>query len=304
MADAQSSQEATDDAALPRTGYDVQSAVSSAHSLLNVGNQDGTTPRDEFHDSIPRAEMLLGQVLQEKFGERKVIRHGDRVTKINNTIEGPLRISNEAAAIRFLKENTTIPVPTVYETTSNSITMEFVEGSTIEEAWKDLSDTEIAAISEQLRDYLTQLRSLKGSFIGSFDGGPAVDARMFINEGGPFRTVPEYIDFVLSDPPRNWPGAAPMHSMVRSQMRTDYDVVLTHGDLKSINILVQGSRITAIIDWEYAGYYPEYLEYVSALRATAWQCPYYAALLEIFPRRYDTEYIADFMVSRITRNGR
>ncbi|KAG6365486.1 hypothetical protein INS49_007097 [Diaporthe citri] len=241
MADAQSSQDTTDDASLPRTGHDVGAAVASADSLSNVGNQDG-------------------QVLQEKFGVRKVIRHGDRVTKINNTTEGPLRISNEAAAIRFLRENTTIPVPTVYETTSNSITMEFVEGLTLEEAWKDLSSTEIAAISEELRDYLTQLRGLKGSFIGSFDGGPAVDSRLFVNEGGPFRTVAEHIDFVLSDPPRNWPGAAPMHNMVRSQMRTDYDVVFTHGDLKSINILVQGSRITAIIDWGYAGYYPEYLD--------------------------------------------
>lgn len=152
------------------------------------------------------------------------------MTKINNTAEGPLRISNEAETLRFLRDNTTIPVPTVYETTSNSITMEFVEGRTLEEAWKDFSDDEAAAVGDQPRDYLTQLRSLRGSTIGSFDGGPAVDCRMFINDGGPFRNVSEYIDFVLSDPPRNWPGAAPMHSIVRSQMRTDYDIVLTHGD--------------------------------------------------------------------------
>ena len=242
------------------------------------------------------------QVLQDAFSEKKVIRHGNRVTKTNTTIEGPLRVSNEAAALRFLRENTTIPVPKVYNTTETSITMEFVEGSTLEEAWKDLSDIEIAAIGEQLRDYLTQLRSLRGPFIGSFDGGPAVDCRVFVNEGGPSRTVPEYIDFVLSDPP-NWPGAAPMHSIVRSQMRPHYDVVFTHGDLEPVNILVEESRIKAIIDWEYAGYYPEYLGYVSALRGTTWRPPYYATLLDIFPQRYDTEYVADFLVSRITRNG-
>lgn len=223
--------------------------------------------------------------------------------KTNITTEGPLRISNEAAVLRFLTENTTIPVPKVYETTSTSITMEFVEGSTLEEAWEDLSVTEATAIGEQLRDYLTQLRKIRGSSIGSFDGGPAVDCRMFVNEGGPFRTASEYLDFVLSNPPRTWPGAAPMHDIVRSQMRTDYDVVLTHGDLKGINILVKGSRITSIIDWEYAGYYPEYLEYVSALRSTTWRCPYYAALLEIFPKRYDTEYVTDFLISRISRHG-
>lgn len=82
------------------------------------------------------------------------------MTKTNTTTEGPLRISNEAAVLRFLKENTTIPVPEVYETTSTSITMEFLEGSTLEEAWKDLSDTEATAIGEQLRDYLNQLRNI------------------------------------------------------------------------------------------------------------------------------------------------
>lgn len=86
-------------------------------------------------------------------------------------------------------------------------------------------------------------------------------------------------------------------------MRTNYDVVFTHGDLKGVNIIVKGARIEAIIDWEYAGYYPEYLEFVSALRAAQWDCPYYAPLLDIFPRRYDAEYVTDFLVSRITRNG-
>lgn len=127
---------------------------------------------------------------------------------------------------------------------------------------------------------------------------------MFVNEGGPFATVSDYVDFVLSDPPPKWPGAAPMHSIVRSQMRTDYDVVFTYGELVWVNILVQGARITGIIDWKYAAYYPEYLEYVAALSSTTWHCGYYAALLDIFPRRYDAEYVADFVVSRISRHGR
>ncbi|KAF9234081.1 hypothetical protein BU15DRAFT_53061, partial [Melanogaster broomeanus] len=38
-------------------------------------------------------------------------------------------------------------------------------------------------------------------------------------------------------------------------------VYLTHGDLLPRNILVDGSRITAIIDWETAGFYPEFWEY-------------------------------------------
>lgn len=133
------------------------------------------------------------------------------MTKTNIYVEGPLRIANEAATMRFLRENTTILVPEVYTTTGFSITMEFVKGLTLEEVWKDLSDVEAAAIGEQLRDYLAQLRSLYRLFIGSFDGGPAVNSRIFINKGGPFSTVTEYMDFILSDPPRDWPGAVPLY---------------------------------------------------------------------------------------------
>ena len=38
-------------------------------------------------------------------------------------------------------------------------------------------------------------------------------------------------------------------------------IVLTHGDLVPRNILVKNGRIVGIIDWEMAGFYPEYWEY-------------------------------------------
>ena len=42
---------------------------------------------------------------------------------------------------------------------------------------------------------------------------------------------------------------------------TEGQFYLTQGDLLPHNILVDGSKITAIIDWETAGYYPEFWEY-------------------------------------------
>ena len=40
--------------------------------------------------------------------------------------------------------------------------------------------------------------------------------------------------------------------------------VLTHGDLAARNIMVQDGRITGIVDWEYSGFFPEYMEYALA----------------------------------------
>jgi thiamine kinase-like enzyme len=39
--------------------------------------------------------------------------------------------------------------------------------------------------------------------------------------------------------------------------------VFTHSDLNPFNILLQGDRVVGIIDWESAGWYPQYWEYTS-----------------------------------------
>jgi len=52
----------------------------------------------------------------------------------------------------------------------------------------------------------------------------------------------------------------------RSRRPADYPIVFTQGDLAARNILVREGRIIALLDWEYAGWYPVYWEYVFALR--------------------------------------
>ena len=47
-------------------------------------------------------------------------------------------------------------------------------------------------------------------------------------------------------------------------------IVLTHGDMSPRNIIVQGTKVVALLDWEMAGYYPEYWEYTKALYRPAW----------------------------------
>ncbi|TFY63573.1 hypothetical protein EVJ58_g3183 [Rhodofomes roseus] len=45
-----------------------------------------------------------------------------------------------------------------------------------------------------------------------------------------------------------------------------HTVVLSHGDLAPHNILVMDGHITGVIDWEAAGWYPEYWEYTTMLK--------------------------------------
>ena len=40
--------------------------------------------------------------------------------------------------------------------------------------------------------------------------------------------------------------------------------ILTHGDLVARNIVVEDGIITGIINWEYAGFFSEYMKYILA----------------------------------------
>lgn len=41
--------------------------------------------------------------------------------------------------------------------------------------------------------------------------------------------------------------------------------VLTHCDLSARNIMVEDGKITGILDWEHSGFFPKYMEYVTAI---------------------------------------
>ena len=44
----------------------------------------------------------------------------------------------------------------------------------------------------------------------------------------------------------------------------EHEIVFTQGDLRPDNIMVKKGRVTAIIDWEMAGWYPDYWEFAKA----------------------------------------
>ena len=80
-----------------------------------------------------------------------------------------------------------------------------------------------------------------------------------------------------------------------------HDIVFTHGDLAPRNVLVlEDGTVSGLIDWEYAGWYPEHWEYVKALYCTmsrpdkSWD----EAVREVVgPGSYEEELRVDKMLS-------
>lgn len=57
-----------------------------------------------------------------------------------------------------------------------------------------------------------------------------------------------------------------INEMVLAQDSRDYDVRFTHGDfgLRHVFYDTKSKKVTGIIDWEFAGWFPDYWEYTMA----------------------------------------
>lgn len=110
-----------------------------------------------------------GEVLHSLFG-RKVVRVGeDRVVK-----SGPNLRAHEANTLRYIAANTTIPVPKVHDVRCEddkvtAIVMDYMPGKPLDEIWDTLDPTQKLSIAKELHDYISQLRGLKGDYIGAVD---------------------------------------------------------------------------------------------------------------------------------------
>lgn len=150
--------------------------------------------------------------------------------------------------------------------------MEFVEDDVLPEHLDDADDHWKSAIVEQLREFLSELRNVSGTVIGSVTGTACRD-QFFEDQDdlyGPYATETELHEG-LTKAMRSVQSNAWVE-MVSGCIRSlpSHEIVLTHSDLAPRNILVKDSKVVAILDWELAGYYPAYWEYVKAYYLPSW----------------------------------
>ncbi|KAB5526463.1 kinase-like domain-containing protein [Coniochaeta sp. 2T2.1] len=176
----------------------------------------------------------------------------------------------EAENIRFLKENTTIPVPAIVEEWREPngqyfIITKRIAGEPLSSAWGAMSGVERDRVAKQTADFLGQLRHLRSPQIQSLDGQPIFSAFLFPNSyglpHGPFSSDDEIWDEMakalegISEKARQ---------QLRQRMPPAEPYTFTHGDLTNANIIVEDGNLAGIIDWEAGGYFPVWWEFVSA----------------------------------------
>ncbi|KZV59497.1 kinase-like protein [Peniophora sp. CONT] len=235
--------------------------------------------------SVQEAKDLAqrGQSMALAYSAGRALDLGDgRVLKTGNQL-----CRSEAMAMQFVRERTSIPIPRVFAYACNPgvhvgrrtgyVLMEKLPGVALVELLEKLKPREVAVVTKQLQDVVSQLRTLddplrwgmvgKG---GAFHGGyfshgedPAI-----CRPSSPHAIADIYGYFLASiSPPRRAPYEA--GGRYESSVAPEHGSVFSHADLRPENILVDPStlHITGIVDWAWAGWYPRFWDRLVADRA-------------------------------------
>lgn len=172
--------------------------------------------------------------------------------------------------MQYVASHTKVPIPKIYavHTEDNGaiyIEMAFVRGITLERAWKGLSADQKDTIFADIKQHITSLRELQPpaqDIVSSALQNPAYDCRIGARFFGPMNHS-EFHSLARSH--LHMDDVAPFLGQEVNKTHTSrYQTCFAHADLAPRNIIVRNGRVAAIIDWGFAGWYPEYWEFTKA----------------------------------------
>jgi aminoglycoside phosphotransferase len=213
----------------------------------------------------------------------------------------------EAANVQLITKMTSIPVPEIIRVHTIRreiyIFMSLLPGTTLESQWQMMTTEDKENIAIQLKVFMTELRSVPPPalcWFGSLDTHICIDSRAWsrlnVGDNRLILTEAEFNEFIQTDFDTGFPGG--YYDMLFSMLRDDHKIVLTHGDLHPRNILIKDMVITGIIDWEFTGWYPEYWEYIKALKSVQDVVDWWKYLPQIVGS-YHAEWALDRVIERV-----
>ncbi|KAI0455904.1 kinase-like domain-containing protein [Xylaria acuta] len=247
---------------LPESPPPVPSAPSPPH--------DPHSRTEDLSPLIPwKPRMDDPRIISKQFGAEVRLDDGE-ILKRGNRVNPA-----EEAALRLVKQYTTIPVPEVYDSNYTTVSghpwgniwMEHLEGSPLSETWDDLEDTDKERICKELWGFVEQLRNIpkpvefEHFYQCGADGSVSQDVLLH-NLGFPVPLLDdESLRKRINERYVHFGGVSYRENLLDYLPRSDTSV-FTHADLAPRNVLVdEVGVITGLIDWEFAGWYPDYWEY-------------------------------------------
>lgn len=203
--------------------------------------------------------------------------------------------------MRYIADNTTIPIPNVHSIELHdgdikSISMDYIDDRTLEDAWLDMVPSQKILIAQELHGFILQLRKLKK------DSGPKRRGNASLKtHTQDFKPSPDLLALFTPHSLLMMDSSGP-DMLKHGPLGLKDKLVFTHGDLAPRNILVNNEgHVSAVLDWEYAGWYPEWWESVKAYEFCN-DLPGWSAYLSlILPPSHAKEYINFAIATRFAR---
>ncbi|KAH6623339.1 kinase-like domain-containing protein [Chaetomium tenue] len=158
------------------------------------------------------------------------------------------RIKNEADTLRYIREHTDIPVPTVYADFEDDgayyLVVEYIEGVCM----ADLTEDQKEVVELELDGHLNTLGGLRSNRVGGPSGIVIPPYRVMRRTVTVMAACSRPAGFVTRTEKDSW---NPRPSRKKR-------FVFCHNDLSQHNVIVDPDtlKVKAIVDWEYAGFYP------------------------------------------------
>ncbi|KIY64177.1 hypothetical protein CYLTODRAFT_425460 [Cylindrobasidium torrendii FP15055 ss-10] len=133
----------------------------------------------------------------------------------------------------------------------------------------DINLSDASFVVDDLRQAISQLRALKPPGDGrvcGLNGQPLKCLRYHGNRDVPHKLypvkdVPTFHQILLNQVGWKSIRLPRILQIGEKVLAKHYEIRFAHSDLNPTNILIKDGRLAAIIDWEMAGWYPEYWEY-------------------------------------------
>ncbi|KAI0023452.1 protein kinase-like protein [Xylariomycetidae sp. FL0641] len=191
----------------------------------------------------------------------------------------------EAEAMDYISKHTSIKCPKVFGAyqldKTGHIIMSFERGTPLPTFWKTATEEERETIIGTLKQYVSEMRSIKGDYVGGFNRSSCVSGEFEWDfhsrdyQYGPYPDEQGFNDGILDALARAHPGPLstdPESSAYNNRFQTEqlvhslrgHEIVFTHGDLHGGNILIRDDLSVVILDWYTAGFYPAYWEWYKA----------------------------------------
>lgn len=267
---------------------------------LVIQNKQASTSR-----SILRNLLIEGELIYQ-YASRSVLRVSpDTVVKINKS-EGTTEI-HVLDHIHQHSQQIPVPLPLgmIRIGSWSYIFTSFVPGIRLDRIWANLTVDKKRHIQDQLNRFFTELRRLPGpSMEGHFGAGKPPVCKGGHRYGKlsslPIVSEAQFNAFLLDDSVLE-PAQL---DYFQTSLRSDHQIVMTHGDLCPLNLLVHSEdtlHISGIVDWETGGAYPEYWEYINAFKSFRDQNDWCLYLPEAAIGRHLEDYAMYSLIGRFAR---